>query len=87
LEVGLLVQSSIANKENPFILKPQVTTVKAEPKQQFFVFISLQTNIGYKNDHKGLKRIVLRNVLTLRVNSAMVWCLPIEIIAVFAKQP
>jgi hypothetical protein len=61
--------------------------IKAEAKQQFFVFINLQTNIGYKNEHKGLKKIVLRNVLTLGINPSIIWCLPLEIIVVFVKQP
>jgi hypothetical protein len=87
LEARLLVESTIANKDNPFILKPQSSVIKAEAKQQFFVFINLQTNIGYKNDHKGLKKIVVRNVLTLRINPGMIWCLPLEIIVVFVKQP
>jgi hypothetical protein len=68
-------------------LKPQSGVIKAEAKQQFFVFINLQTNIGYKNEHKGLKKIVLHNVLTLKINPAIFWCLPLEIIVVFAKQP
>lgn len=82
-----MIKSSIADKENPFILKPHAGTVKVDPKQQFFVFINIGTNIGYKNDHKGLKKIVFRNVLTLSTNSVVIWCLPIELIIVFVKQP
>lgn len=50
--------------------------VKAESKQQFFVFLNIQTNIGYKNDPKGLKKVVCKNVLTLKTNSSVIWCLP-----------
>lgn len=51
------------------------------------MFLSLSTNIGFKQDFKGMKKCVLRNVLTLKTNSTMFWCLPIEIIVIFVKQP
>lgn len=34
-----------------------------------------------------MKRCVLRNVLTLKTNSVLIWCLPIEILVIFVKQP
>lgn len=77
LSAGLLVKSSIADKQNPFVLKTSANQIKAQGKQPFFVFLTLNTNIGYKNDPKGLKKIIFRNVLTLTTNSVMIWCLPI----------
>ena len=87
LEPGLLIKSSIADKDNPFILTPHKGVINAEPNQPFFVFLNLKTNIGFKQDFKGLKRVIFRNALTLKTHSALIWCLPIEIIVVFVKQP
>lgn len=47
-------------------MKLHSNTITAEPKQNFMVFLNLQTNIGFGCDHKGLKKVILRNVLTLK---------------------
>lgn len=87
VEAGLLNKSSIADKDNPFILTPHKGNIAVEAHQQFFVFLNLKTNIGFKHDFRGLKRVVFRNVLTLKTHSVLIWCLPIEIIVIFVKQP
>ena len=34
-----------------------------------------------------MKKCVMRNVLALKTNSTVFWCLPLEIIVIFVKQP
>jgi hypothetical protein len=87
LQPGLLVNHTIADRENPFLLKVNSGVLQVEAKEQFIVFLSLTTNIGFKQEFKGMKKCVLRNVLTLKTNSTLVWCLPIEVLVIFVKQP
>lgn len=87
LQPGLLVGSSIADKDTPFLLKVSSTTLQVEPREQFVVYLTLTTNIGFKQEFKGMKKCLLRNVLTLKTNSLLLWCLPIEILVIFVKQP
>ena len=61
--------------------------IQVEPKEQFTVFLSLVTNIRFNKSFTGMKRCVLRNVLTLKTESTLLWCLPIEILVIFVKQP
>ena len=68
-------------------MKVHGNILEVDPKEQFVVFVSIATNIGFKQDFKGMKKCVLRNVLTLKTNSTMFWCLPIEVIIIFVKQP
>lgn len=81
------MSSSIADKETPFLLKVNGSTIEVEEKEQFIVYLTLSTNIGFKQEFKGMKKCVLRNVLTLKTNSILFWCLPIEILVIFVKQP
>lgn len=87
LQSGLLLNNTISDKDNPFLVKVSKDVITVQPKEQFIVFLNLATNIGFKQDFKGMKKCVLRNVLTLKTNSTMFWCLPIEIIVIFVKQP
>ena len=87
LEPGLLEKSTIANKEVPFLMNLTKKSIEVNAEEQFIVTISISTNICFKGDFKGLKKVVLRNVLTLKTNSILLWCVPIEIIVVFVKQP
>ena len=87
LEPSLLNKSSIKDTENPFILKVLPQSITAEPKEQFILNINFQTNIGFKNEFKGFKKVTLRNVLLLKTNSVLIWSLPVEITVVFVKQP
>lgn len=87
LQPGLLANHTIADKENPFILKVNSSVLQVEAREQFIVFLSLTTNIGFKQEFKGMKKCVLRNVLTLKTSSTLIWCLPIEILVIFVKQP
>lgn len=87
LQPGLLLNHTIADKDNPFIVKVNSSVLQVEPREQFIVFLSLTTNIGFKQEFKGMKKCVLRNVLTLKTNSTLIWCLPIEILVIFVKQP
>jgi hypothetical protein len=77
LQPGLLINHTIADKENPFLLKVNSSSIEVAAKEQFTVFLSLSTNIGFKQEFKGMKRCVLRNVLTLKTNSVLLWCLPV----------
>jgi hypothetical protein len=87
LQPGLLMSSSIADKDTPFLLKVNGSTIEVEEKEQFIVYLTLSTNIGFKQEFKGMKKCVLRNVLTLKTNSTLFWCLPMEILVIFVKQP
>jgi hypothetical protein len=87
LQPGLLLNQTIADKDSPYLLKVSKSVVEVEPKEQFVVFLNLSTNIGFNQEFKGMKKCVLRNVLTLKTNSTIFWCLPIEIIVIFVKQP
>lgn len=87
LEPSLLHKSSIKDTENPFILKVVPQAMTAEPKEQFVLSINFQTNIGFKSEIRRFKKVTLRNVLLLKTNSVLIWCLPIEITVVFVKQP
>lgn len=48
LQPGLLANHTIADKENPFILKVNSSVLQVEPREQFIIFLSLTTNIGFK---------------------------------------
>ncbi len=48
LQPSLLVNHTIADKENPFIVKVNSSVIQVEPKEQFIIFLSLSTNIGFK---------------------------------------
>jgi hypothetical protein len=48
LQPGLLVNNTIADNGNPFLLKVNTTVIQVEPREQFIVFLSLTTNIGFK---------------------------------------
>lgn len=87
LQPGLLVNNTISDKHSPFLIKVSSNVLQVEPKEQFIVFLTLTTNIGFKQEFKGMKKCVLRNVLTLKTNSVLVWCLPVEILVIFVKQP
>ena len=87
LQPDLLLKNSIADKNAPFLMKVNKNVIEVEPNEQFVIFVSLSTNIGFKQDFKGMKKCVMRNVLILKTNSTAFWCLPLEIIVIFVKQP
>jgi len=87
LKVGLLANNSINDKNNPFLIKIGNPSINVQAREQFTIFITLTTNIGFKNEFKGMKKCVLRNVLSIKTNSVVLWCLPIEIFVIFVKQP
>jgi hypothetical protein len=87
LQPDLLLKNTIADKDSPFLMKVNKSVLEVEAREQFIVFLSLSTNIGFKQEFKGMKKCVLRNVLTLKTNSTVFWCLPLEIIVIFVKQP
>ena len=62
-------------------------SITAEGREQFVLSINFQTNIGFKSEYRGFRKVVVRNVLLLKTNSILLWSLPIEIIVVFVKQP
>lgn len=78
---------SFNDKESPFNLEVNNKEINVDGGQQFHVTIAVSTNICFKNDFKGLKKVELRNVLLLRTNSILLWCVPFELIIVFVKQP
>lgn len=77
LKVGLLARNTINDKDNPFLLKIGNPSINVQPREQFTIFITLTTNIGFKNEFKGMKKCVLRNVIAIKTNSILLWCLPI----------
>lgn len=87
LQPDLLMKNSIADKNSPFLMSVSKNIIEVDPKEQFVIFLSLGTNIGFKQDFKGMKKCVMRNVLVLKTNSTAFWCLPLEIIVIFVKQP
>ena len=87
LEPSLLHKSSIKDIQNPFLLKVLPQSITAESKEQFILNINFQTNIGFKNAIRRFKKVTLRNVLLVKSNSILIWCLPIQITVVFVKQP
>lgn len=87
LQPDLLMNNTISDKDNPFLMKVNKSIIEVEPKEQFIVFLNISTNIGFKQDFKGMKKCILRNVLILKTSSTVFWCLPVEIIVIFVKQP
>ena len=87
LQPGLLMGSSQTSSDSPFLMKISSGVLQVEPKEQFMVFVSLATNIRFKQSFTGIKKCVLRNVLTLKSESSLLWCLPLEILVIFVKQP
>jgi len=87
LQPDLLLKNSIADKNAPFLMNVSKNVIEVDPKEQFVIFLSLSTNIGFKQEFKGMKKCVMRNVLVLKTNSTAFWCLPLEIIVIFVKQP
>ena len=77
LKIGLLANHSINDKDNPFLMKIANPSLNVEAREQFTIFITLTTNIGFKKEFKGMKKCILRNVLTIKTNSVLIWCLPI----------
>jgi len=71
----------------PFILKVPETPVQAAAGELFTFFVQLATNIAYKGEHRNFKKVTLRKLLLLKSESTMVYCLPLEVIVVFVKQP
>lgn len=47
LQPGLLVNRTISDKDNPFLLSVSSNILQVEAKYQFIVFLSLTTNIGF----------------------------------------
>ena len=47
LQPNLLINHTIADKDNPFLVKVNANVLQVEPKEQFIVFLSLSTNIGF----------------------------------------
>lgn len=87
LQPDLLLKHTHADKDSPFLMKVNKNVIDVEGHEQFVVFLSLSTNIGFKQEFRGMKKCILRNVLTLKTNSTVFWCLPVEIIVIFVKQP
>ena len=87
IQPDLLMKNTISDKTSPFLMKVNKAILDVEGKEQFTIFVSLTTNIGFKQEFKGMKKCVLRNVLILRANSTVFWCLPLELIVIFVKQP
>ena len=73
----LLYPTGIENKDNPYILKVRTPSIVAKEKESFIVFVSLETNIGYKKEFKGIKRCVFRNVLCLKTASQLFYTVPL----------
>lgn len=48
LQPDLLLKSSIADKQAPFLMKVNKNVIEVDAKEQFIVFVSLSTNIGFK---------------------------------------
>ena len=77
LQPDLMLKSTINDKNAPFLMKVNKNLIEVEAREQFTVFLSLSTNIGFKQEFKGMKKCILRNVLTLKTNSTIFWCLPL----------
>ena len=72
-----MLKNTITDKNAPFLMKVNKNLIEVEPRDQFVVFLSLSTNIGFKQEFKGMKKCVMRNVLMLKTNSTVFWCLPL----------
>ena len=77
LQPDLMLKNTITDKNAPFLMKVNKNLIEVEPRDQFVVFLSLSTNIGFKQEFKGMKKCVMRNVLMLKTNSTVFWCLPL----------
>lgn len=77
LQPDLMLKNTITDKNAPFLMKVNKNLIEVEPRDQFVVFLSLNTNIGFKQEFKGMKKCVMRNVLMLKTNSTVFWCLPL----------
>lgn len=48
LQPDLLLKNSIQDKNSPFLMKVNKNVIDVDPKEQFVIFLSLSTNIGFK---------------------------------------
>lgn len=69
------------------MLKVSDKPVEAAPGELFTFFVQLNTNIAYKGEHRNFKKVTLRKLLLLKSQASMIYCLPLEIVVVFVKQP